>query len=649
MKLSVVIVNYNVKFFLEQCLHSVQKACAKIDSEIFVVDNNSVDGSCQMVKDKFPTVHIIENYDNRGFSKANNQGIQIAKGEYILLLNPDTIVEEDSFIKCVQFMDAHTDAGALGVKMIDGKGQFLPESKRGLPTPAVAFYKIFGFSKLFSKSKRFGRYHLGHLSKEEIHEIDILSGAYMLLRKSVIDEVGMLDEDYFMYGEDIDLSYRITQAGYKNYYFPETTIIHYKGESTKKGSINYVKVFYNAMIIFANKHFSKGRADMFSLLINLAIYFRAFLAVINRLAKNAFLPILDALIIYTGYLWLLPYWEQYQFTKGHFPPEYLNFIVPVYILIWIFSIWFIGGYQKPIKIIKFIQGLFWGSIAILVAYSLVDESYRFSRALIILGSFWALGSLLLDRLLLNRIKPTSFRFDLNRKKKVVVISSKKEADRINNLIQQSQLKIDVCGLVHPSKEKHDPAFLGNLSQLAEIIQIHKIEELIFSASNLSSQEIIATMLDLASLKIEYKIAPPKSLSIIGSSSIDTAGELYVVNLNAITKDENQRNKRIIDFLLGIFFLATYPFICWTVKNKIGLLRNIFLVLIAKKSWVGFAGNIDTKANLPTIKDGVLTPTDQFEDELPEAKKLEIDMGYAKNYRILQDIEIIIQSWKKLGQ
>ena len=239
MKLSVIIVNYNVKYFLEQCLHSVQKALGKLEGEVWVVDNNSVDGSVEMVQQKFPTVKIIANTDNKGFSKANNQAIRQANGEYILLLNPDTVVEEDTFSKVIQFMDSHPEAGGLGVKMIDGSGKFLPESKRGLPTYDVAFYKIFGLSALFPKSKTFGRYHLGYLDDSKIHEVDILAGAFMLLRKSILEKTGLLDEDFFMYGEDIDLSYRILKAGAKNYYFPETRIIHYKGESTKKSSVNF--------------------------------------------------------------------------------------------------------------------------------------------------------------------------------------------------------------------------------------------------------------------------------------------------------------------------------------------------------------------------------------------------------------------------
>lgn len=281
-RISIIIVNYNVERFLEQCLYSVQRAISGIHAEIFVVDNDSADNSCNMVRQKFPTVAIIENKENVGFSKANNQAIKLAQGEYILLLNPDTIIEDDSLSKALAFMDEHSDAGGLGVKMLDGYGKFLPESKRGLPTPAVAFYKVTGLSSLFPFSRRLGRYHLRYLDPDSIHAVDVLSGAFMLLRRSVLDVVGLLDEEYFMYGEDIDLSYRITQAGFKNYYFPLTTIIHYKGESTKKGSLNYVLLFYNAMYIFAHKHYRKSHTPLFCVLIKFAIYFMAAVSIFKR-------------------------------------------------------------------------------------------------------------------------------------------------------------------------------------------------------------------------------------------------------------------------------------------------------------------------------------------------------------------------------
>ncbi|RYZ26186.1 MAG: glycosyltransferase family 2 protein, partial [Chitinophagaceae bacterium] len=250
MMLSVIIVNYNVKYFLEQCLHSVQKAAEKMTAEIIVVDNNSTDESLPYLYPKFPEVKFIQNGANSGFGKACNRGLAEATGEYILFLNPDTIVAEDSFSKCIDFLKTNADCGALGVKMIDGSGRFLKESKRAFPSPLTSLFKLAGLSRIFPKSKLFSRYHLGHLSKDENHEVDVLAGAFLMTKKELLQKVGSFDDAFFMYGEDVDLSYRIQKAGYRNYYFSGTAIIHFKGESTKRGSLNYVKMFYQAMITF---------------------------------------------------------------------------------------------------------------------------------------------------------------------------------------------------------------------------------------------------------------------------------------------------------------------------------------------------------------------------------------------------------------
>lgn len=647
MKLSVVIVNYNVKYFLEQCLHAALKAAELVDSEIFVVDNDSVDGSCQMVEEKFPEVKLISNRENLGFSKANNQAIRIASGEYILLLNPDTVVEEDCFLKIVGFMDRTPDAGGLGVKMIDGKGRFLPESKRGLPTPEVAFWKMFGFSKLFPHSRYFSRYHLGYLSNDEIHEVEVLAGAFMLLRTEVLNKIGLLDEDYFMYGEDIDLSYRIMLGGYKNYYFPETTIIHYKGESTKKGSINYVKVFYNAMIIFAGKHFSKGNARRYAILINLAIYFRAFLTLAGNFFKALFLPVIDALMVYLGFALLLPNWEAYKFERGYYPPEYLHVAVPIYIFIWISSIWLSGGYRKSIRFSRIFKGLLWGTLSILVFYSLVNESLRYSRALLLLGSAWAFVVLPAYRYFLSGFRVMGLELELGKQKRVAVVAAEAESKRIADLIVSSGLKIDNVGYVSPDDSVHHQFYLGNIHQLPEIIRINKIDELIFSSEDIPSQEIIRIMLDLNDLNIDYKIAPPESFSIIGSNSISTSGDLYVVNINSIAKDNNRQNKRVFDLVSSLVLLLISPVLIWVIPEKAGFFRNIFTVLFGRKSWVGYcSGN---QSHLPHIKQGILSPASLFSEAIHDKKRDELNILYAKNYRLVNDLEIVLKALKNIGK
>lgn len=410
MDLSVVIVNYNVKFFLEQCLQSVQTAASGLKVEVFVVDNHSTDGSQTMLKEKFPKVRLIENLDNVGFSRANNQAIRMAKGRYVLLLNPDTIVQEDTFLKCISFMDNHLDGGGLGVKMIDGAGNFLPESKRGLPTPAVAFYKIFGLSALFPKSKKFGKYHLRYLDDHEIHEVEVLAGAFMWLRKETLDKIGLLDEDFFMYGEDIDLSYRVVLGGYKNYYFPETRIIHYKGESTKKSSVNYVFVFYRAMVIFAKKHFQKNW-KWFQFFINIAIWLRAAMAIFSR-AVNAIL--------------IQPFSKTAK--SHHHQPSCIGIV---------------GNFETCQQI---------------------------------------------------------------------------KTELLAKIPEKSRSKIGFI-LCQKSEHESDTAVFGMLSELSQVIKTWKMDEVIFCASDISTNDIIQQMMDIKMEHPNYKIVPPKAHFMVGGNSI----------------------------------------------------------------------------------------------------------------------------------
>lgn len=263
MQLSVIIVNYNVKYFLEQCLYSVLKATKDIAAEIIVMDNNSTDGSKEWLQPKFPTVNFVWQNTNDGFGVANNKALKLAKGDYILFLNPDTIIAEDSLQLCLEQMQQNKIFGALGVPMIDGAGCFLKESKRGLPTPSASFYKLSGLIKLFPRSKKIAAYYAGHLKEKESKEVDVLAGAFMMLSRKAIEKTNGFDEDFFMYGEDVDLCYRIQKAGLKNYYFAGTCIIHFKGESTQKLSPQYNKHFYGAMQLFVQKHFADKKATVF--------------------------------------------------------------------------------------------------------------------------------------------------------------------------------------------------------------------------------------------------------------------------------------------------------------------------------------------------------------------------------------------------
>ena len=278
MQLSVIILNYNVRYFLEQCVLSVQNALESLDAEIIVVDNASSDDSCQMMKQRFPNVKLIENKENLGFPKGNNIGVANAKGEYVCILNPDTVVAEDTFIEVLAFAKKQSDLGIVGVKLIDGTGNFLPESKRGTPTPWVAFTKVMGLYKMFPKSKIFGRYYAQHLHQNKTGKVEILVGAFMFLKRDLYLEVAGFDEDCFMYADDIDLSYRILQKGKSNYYYHETTILHYKGESTVKDDA-YIRRFQEAMQFFYKKHFISNGSEsiLFSFFMQIGIVFFSFI------------------------------------------------------------------------------------------------------------------------------------------------------------------------------------------------------------------------------------------------------------------------------------------------------------------------------------------------------------------------------------
>ena len=630
-------------------MYSVFKALKNIDAEVFVVDNNSVDGSVALIREKFPQVKLIANNINTGFSVANNQAIKQAAGKYILLLNPDTVVQEDTFEKAIAFMEADSTIGALGIKMLDGKGNFLPESKRGLPTPAVAFYKIFGLAKLFPGSKKFGQYHLTYLDKNKNHQVDVLSGAFMLMRKEALDKIGLLDETFFMYGEDIDLSYRITQGGFKNYYFAESNIIHYKGESTKKSSVNYVIVFYKAMAIFAKKHFNQNHARVFHFLIYFAIYLRAAIAIFTRFLKQLFFPAVDFILILAGlYLCKNLYEINFKLYPNFYSKETIKLFFPLYTIVWMFFTYLSGGYDVPLKLGRIVRGVAAGSAFILILYSLLPEHYRFSRALILIGSVYTLFVYLLTRIIYHFLKIRKFKLGGNKNNiRIAIVGSEKEFNRVNDILKQTKIKAEFISFISTEENGlKNEYYIGHFHQINEAIDVHHLHEIIFCARDISSQEIIDKMITLVTKGIEFKIAPPESLSIIGSNSIDTAGDLYVIDINNVGRSENKRKKRLLDLCLSAFLLLFFWIFIWFQKNKINFISNCFKVLFGVYSWVGYGKNL--RKDLPAIRPSVLTPADDLKN--PSEEKInKAFLNYSKDYKIENDLKIIYKRFKYLGQ
>jgi len=636
MKLSIIIVNYNVKYFLELCLLSVKRAVENVQAEVILVDNDSSDGSVEMVRQKFPWVKLIANTSNDGFSKANNEGIKMATGEYVLLLNPDTVVAEDTFEKCIAFMDNHSDAGALGVHMVDGRGNFLPESKRGLPTPAVAFYKTFGLSALFPKSKVFDRYHLGFLSENEVNEVEVLSGAFMLMRKKALDVTGLLDETFFMYGEDIDMSYRIVKAGYKNYYFPETTIIHYKGESTKKGSVNYVKVFYNAMLIFARKHYSANQSGLFSLLIKLAIFFRGLLTILASLFSSSYLFIVDSLLSFAGIYFIKTYWENMiKYSEHYYPNEFLFIVVPIYIFFWIVATFISGGYDKPYRISDILRGVLTGTLVIAAIYAFLPETWRFSRAMILLGAGWTAFEMLLTRASYQLIKYQSFSIEGEDEKRTLIAGEADECARAEKLLHAAGAGNEVV------------SFVPDMKQLATLSRVYETKEIIFCTRQFRFSEIIQEIITCGN-RLSYKMLSADSEAFVGSDSKNTAGDLYSFDhLFTINEPANRRKKRLFDIGICIAFIPLLPANIFLIKDAGHFISNWISVFTGKKTWVGYAGQRNLQ--LPPISEGVINVASGMLNMKLEAEVIsKMDMLYARHYRVKKDLKILLRNYKNLG-
>jgi len=399
--LSIILVNYKVPHFLEHCLLSVRRASVGMDVETIVVDNASGDGSIELLSPRFPEVNFIQSDQNLGFAKASNLGYRASSGSIVLFLNPDTLLSEGSLRGSVEYLINNPQTGSLGIRMIDGTGRFLPESKRAFPDPATAFYKIIGLAKLFPRSPRFARYHLGHLSPDQDHSIDVVSGAFFMAPRAVLEKVGLFDEDFFMYGEDVDLSYRIRQAGYSNHYFSGSTILHFKGESTQKQSVKYVKLFYGAMSQFVRKH--RLNNGFFRGGIQIAIALRAMASLFRRVIQRVGIPIFDWALILMSFFLARYGWSTQVRPEVNYPSDF-SLPLSAYALIFYLTTFFSGVHSAPFRWKNHFRSLLMASGVLLVVYSLLPESLRYSRGIVTVGSIASIGLITAWRLLLLRLQ-----------------------------------------------------------------------------------------------------------------------------------------------------------------------------------------------------------------------------------------------------
>ncbi|MGZ8557104.1 MAG: glycosyltransferase family 2 protein [Chitinophagaceae bacterium] len=650
--LSIVIVNYNVKHFLEQCLFSVLKATNSLQAEIFVIDNNSTDNSIDYLQPKFPAVHFTANEENAGFAKACNQGLMQTSGKYILFLNPDTIISEDCFEKCIDFFDSHTDAGAIGIKMLDGSGKFLKESKRSFPSPLTSLFKLFGLSRLFPHSKVFSKYHLGNLDKDKDNEVDVLAGAFMMIKKELLDNTGGFDEIFFMYGEDVDLSYRMQKSinpatgnNYKNYYFSGSSIIHFKGESTKRASMNYVRMFYNAMSIFVRKHYG-SRAVLFNLFIHLAIWLRAVMAAIGRFIRRAGLPLIDAALIMLSFWTMKTFWGFYVRPDVQYDNRLLWIAIPSFTILHLITAWYAGLYDRWYKRSELVRSTLVATVVLLAVYSLLPEEYRFSRAIILFGailSFMVLG--LLRRLLIaTNVLTISSRKEEHAD--TLIIGSEKEYDEVMQLMKEAGMQEKILGRVAISE--NDPSAIGNWSKLDMLTQSVPVREVIFCEGGLSFKNIIHAV-QKSGDGIKVKIHAAGSHSIVGSNSKEDSGE-------AVSKENGMkladpyyiRLKRLQDIFVSLLALLSFPVHLIGVKKPFHFFVNCFSVLFAKKTWVGYAVG---EKSLPKIRKSIIASNgipQTSNQELPQQSLQLLDYWYARDYEPAKDLKIIWKMYRRLG-
>lgn len=631
MDLSIIIVNYNVEQFLAQCLVSVERALQAMrdrgfNAEVFVVDNRSVDGSCAMVRRDFPWVHLEALDENLGFAKANNRAIRSSSGRYVLLLNPDTLVREDTFWRALVFADAHPRLGGLGVPMVDGSGKFLPESKRGRPTPAASFWKITGLYRLNPRSQRMNRYYLGHLPKDQDAEIEVLSGAFMWMRRATLDEVGLLDERYFMYGEDIDLSVRIADGGWENHYFAGTSIVHYKGESTKKGSLNYVLVFYKAMLIYAEQHLAGRQAWLFHQLISLAIYLRAGLAVGARLLHRFGVQAWEGLAILLALGGTLALYSRASGIVYDWSVAWGA--MAAYAAVWVGAMAWAGGYDRPWQRWAMAKGAMLGSLLLLATYGMLPNALRFSRALLLIGT---LEVLLLSQGLRFVLFPRAFA--KRRVHRQLIVASPEEQQAIvaltRGLLGPDAGEAASIGL-HPQPSALDvPGFVGDAQDLAEAMRVHRIEEVIFSGRELTAARIIDLMSSAAGLEAKFRIAWTDDSNLIG------AGGPVTDPLTDLTRSLNRpgalRAKRTLDICVALVVMCCAPIAL--ISGRGPWLLGAVHVLVGTRTWVGYAGS---GAGLPALRKSLL-PRSQGGDERVVRR---MDLAYARDYRIRTDLMVI---------
>ena len=695
--MSVVIVTYNVREFLEQALRSVERAGAGLGVETFVVDNDSADGSAAMVAERFPDVHLVENEENVGFAVANNQALRRARGRYALVLNPDTILQEDTLRTLVAFMDARPEAGAVGCRILNPDGTFAPESRRAFPTPAVAFYRIAGLGRLFPKSPTFGRYNLTYLPQDEVCEVDALSGSCMMVRREAVfgrdegsgmrDEgrgaalrpagdgappvaegaagappiphppspqaAGLLDEAFFMYGEDLDWCYRIQRAGWRIYYTPDTQIVHYKGESTKKGDLRYVVLFYGAMLRFVEKHVAgrggagwaeRAGSAALALGLRLGIVARAALAAAGRAGRAVARPAAEGALAWAALA--AAAWAWSRAAGFSFGPAFYGAVLPAYALALVGAVGLAGGYgrgRRPLRSVP--AGTVLAGLAI-AAVSFFVPAVAFSRAALALGLPLA-GALLLGRRLRERTRRRAPR-------RALVVGSGAEADRLRRLLDgRLRAEAEVVGYVAEAPDAAGGvAHAGRPRQLRDLARLHAADEVVFAADSLTNTAILDGMRALRDTGVQLKILASGREHVIGKASVEDYAAPLVEAERAVAPLRPAWSRRAVELPVASALLLLSPALRLAARARptprarrlAGVAARMPSVLAGRRALVGYdpAGPHPPPAwGLPAGVVSVLDTRRPRPQTITEAHRAY--WFYARNQSAWLDLEILARA------
>ncbi len=546
--LSVIIVSYNVKEFLHQTLLSVQKAARGLNCEIWVVDNASLDGTAAFIEKSFPDVKLIANDENLGFGKANNQALRQASGKYVLFLNPDTIVQDDTFSTMIRFMETNEQVGLSGCKILNADGTLQAACRRSMPTPGVAIPKMLGLSRLFPKSRFFGRYNLTFLDPDESYPVDAVSGSFMFARTSLMQELGGFDEAFFMYGEDLDLCYRVKKAGFQVWYVAETSIIHYKGESSRFAPFDSIVAFYKAMDIFVGKHFSHSYSLIFTLLLRIGIALHLTMRAVGKALYAIRIPLMDGLSVYLAFgLALAIRFQEWLWFWGY------QKVIFLYAAIYLLSGLFWGIYQqRRYQVIIAAVSVFTGA---LVSGSLTFFLPQIAHSRLVFAlAFLFLLLFVPGWRILHQLWPGRQHSSDSQMNRTIIVGSGAEAERIANAIS-GHLKGDYLLMGFADDAMTDPRIIATLETLPEVIRIRRIRTVIFTSDTVGSGEMMRQMHRLRKLPVQLKIVPENLNMIYGKANIERFDDISVVDLEySLNRSLPRFVKRVFDSVFAVFLI-----------------------------------------------------------------------------------------------